>query len=64
MTAVATLGPVPTHPAPVEPEDDLCTFPKVLSIAQHLMAHPKLLNQGKEPMCVAVDDVYNLDVRV
>ena len=62
--AVATLGPVPAHPAPMEPEDDLYSFPKVLSVAQHLMAHPELLDQGEEPMRVAVDYVYNLDVGV
>ena len=40
------------------------SFPKVLSVAQHLMAHPELLDQGKEPMRVAIDYVYNLDVGV
>ena len=61
---MATLGPVPAHPAPMEPEDDLYSFPKVLSVAQHLMAHPELLDQGKEPMCVAIDYIFNLDVEV
>ena len=64
MAAVATLGPVPAQLAPVEPEDDLYSFPKVLSGAQHLMAHPKLLDQGEEPIHIAVDYVYNLDVGV
>ena len=62
MADVATLGPVPTHPAPVEPKADLYSFLTVLSAAQHLMAHPELLDQGKEPMHVAVDYIYNLDV--
>ena len=62
--AVVTLGPVPAHPAPMEPEDDLYSFPKVLSVAQHLMTHSKLLDQGKELMLVAIDYVHNLDVGV
>ena len=62
--AVATLGPVPAHSAPVEPEDDLYIFLKTLSVAQHLMAHPELLDQGKEPMHIAIDYIYNLDVVV
>ena len=62
--AVATLGPVPTDSAPVEPEDDLYSFPKVLSVAHHLMTHLELLDQGKEPMNVAVDYIYSLDVCV